>query len=181
MRIGIDISQIVYEGSGVARFVSEMVRQLATQDQVNEYVLFASSLRQRGRLIDYFKTIKQRNRKVELVILPLPLTLLDLLWNKWQMFPVEWLVGKLDVFWSSDWTQPPLIYAKGVTTIHDVSFLRYPEAFAQKIIDVHKRRLEQVKKICQIIFCDSQATKRDLIELLHFSKEKLVVIYPGLR
>lgn len=179
MKIGIDISQIVFDGTGVARYVMELVKELLCQDKKNEYVLFGASLRQREKFKAYFNKVKGLNSKVRLVVVPIPPTLLDILWNRFGLLPIEFFIREVDIFWSSDWTQPPLSAASGVTTVHDVSFLRYPEVFTKQIIDVHKRRLERVKEICQMIFCDSEATKRDLIELLKFPAEKLVVVYPG--
>jgi len=45
MKIGIDISQIAYEGTGVANFLSNLVSNLLKFDKKNEYILFYSSLR----------------------------------------------------------------------------------------------------------------------------------------
>lgn len=178
MKIGIDISQIVHEGTGVANYVRKLVAALTKIDRQNEYVLFGSSLRKRFIFEQYFLAIKEKN--VRLVTIPIPPTILDILWNKWHVAPIEWITGPIDIFWSSDWTQPPLVKGIGVTTVHDVSFLRYPETFAKQIIDVHKRRLERVRSTCRMILCDSQATKKDLIELLNFPEKKLQVVYPGL-
>lgn len=173
MRIGIDISQIVYEGTGVGNYVRRMVTELIKRDTKNEYVLFGASLRKRSVFYKYF------HRKY-LVIFPIPPTLLEILWNRLHIFPVEWFTGPIDVFWSSDWTQPPLVHAKGVTTIHDVSFLRYPESFVQKIIETQKRRLFHAIRECSLFFCDSEATKQDAMKFLGIAKNKLFVIYPGL-
>lgn len=177
MRIGIDISQIVYEGTGVGNYVREMVKALLTIDHQNEYVLFGSSLRKRQKLEQYYETVK--NPKVTLCVMSIPPILLDFLWNRLHIIPIEWLIGPLDIFWSSDWTQPPLTHAKGITTVHDVSFLRYPETFAKAILDVQKRRLVWVKRECKVIYCDSEATKQDVMSLVGIARNKLNVIYPG--
>lgn len=179
MRIGIDISQMVYEGTGVARYVSELVSSLVTLDKTNEYVLFGSSLRKKEVFLKYFKTLECDSSKVSLKVFPFPPTFLDLLWNRLHVFPIEWLIGPVDVFWSSDWTQPPLANARGITTIHDVSFFRYPKSFSKRIIDVHKRRLRRAKKECRMFLCDSEATKNDVSELLHITPDHLSVVYPG--
>ncbi|OGG24530.1 hypothetical protein A3A79_05090 [Candidatus Gottesmanbacteria bacterium RIFCSPLOWO2_01_FULL_43_11b] len=173
MRIGIDISQIVYEGTGVGNYVRHMVTELLKHDTKNEYVLFGASLRRRKEFREYFP-------KKHLVIVPIPPTLLDILWNRFHIFPVEWFTGSLDVFWSSDWTQPPLIHAKGVTTIHDLTVFRHPESFVTKIIEVQRRRLTKAAKLCSAFFCDSEATKKDAIELLGIPQNKLFVVYPGI-
>lgn len=173
MRVGIDISQIVHEETGVGKYVRKMVTELLKKDNRNDYILFGASLRKRHVFYKYFPREK-------LVVVPIPPTILNILWNKLHIVPVEWFTGKLDIFWSSDWTQPPLIHAKGVTTIHDLSFLRYPESFVSKIVETQKRRLMRALKVCNIFFCDSEATKKDAIELLQIEKSKLVVVYPGL-
>lgn len=180
MRIGIDISQIVHEGTGVGAYVRSIVRELLRIDKKNEYVLFGASFRKLSHFTAYFEEVRAVGARARLVTVPIPPTILEFLWNSLHIMPVEWFTGRVDVFWSSDWTQPPLVRAKGVTTIHDVSFLRYPETFASTIIDVQKRRLAWVRRQCQAIFCDSEATKKDVIDLLGISENKLYTVYPGL-
>ncbi len=190
MRIGIDISQIVYEGTGVGQYVREIVRELLTIDKTNEYILFGASLRQRRKLVEFFETCQRSIpgikaspipgiARVRLVVLPIPPTLLEFLWNRLHIIPIESFIGKVDVFWSSDWTQPPLRNAHGITTIHDLSVLRYPESFGgTNIVSVQKRRLAWAKKECKHFFCDSLATARDAKELLGI--ENCTTVYPGL-
>lgn len=178
MRIGIDISQIVYEGTGVARYVRETVKALLELDHVNEYILFGSSFRRRDKFYNFYKQVI-KNKNVSLKAWFFPPMLLDVLWNQLHIFPIEKFIGSVDVFWSSDWTQPPLQEAKGMTTIHDVSFLHYPESFDKKIVAVQKRRLQWTKKECEIFFCDSMATKNDVARLLNIQENKLRVVYPG--
>ena len=179
MRIGIDISQIVHEGTGVSTYVRNLVRELIRTDQKNEYILFGASLRKLSVFAEYFNEVHVLNGRVRLVTIPIPPTILEFLWNTLHIVPVEWFTGPVDVFWSSDWTQPPLVRAKGVTTIHDVSFLRYPETFAKNIIDVQKRRLARVKRECKAVFCDSEATKKDVMDFVGIAQNKLQVVYPG--
>lgn len=179
MTIGIDISQIVHEGTGVGEYVRMLVRALLTIDKTNHYVLFGASLRKRHAIRAYFEDVRRFNPRVRLVVLPIPPTILAFVWNTLHVVPIEWFVGKVDVFWSSDWTQPPLYGARAFTTIHDVSFLRFPEAFARPIVEVQKRRLAWVRRECDAVFCDSEATKKDVCALLHVPNEKLFVVYPG--
>lgn len=178
MRIGIDISQIVYEGTGVAKYVKEMVRELVALDTSNEYVLFGASLRKRDAFYSFYQTLANLHR-VTLKVYPIPPTVLDIVWNIFHIVPVEWFIGKVDVFWSSDWTQPPLAGTRGLTTIHDLTILRYPESFHTKIVEVHTRRLKRAIKECSMFLCDSIATKTDCIQLLGIAESKLKVVYPG--
>ena len=173
MRIGIDISQIAHERTGVATYIRRMVDTLLKLDTKNEYVLFGASLRKQN-------VFKEYRGKAKLVVVPIPPTILSFLWNTLHIIPIETFTGPLDIFWSSDWTQPPLRHANGVTTIHDVTPMLFPKEMDKRIVKTHKRRLHWVQKECQAIFCDSESTKKDVTELFRIPPEKLRVTYPGL-
>lgn len=178
MKIGIDISQIVYEGAGVGEYIRELVRALLTIDKENEYVLFFSSLR---RNFQYsFFNFQSKPKNLEIRVYKFPPTLLDFLWNRLHMFPIEWFVGDVDVFVSSDWTQPPTRKAKKVTILYDLIVFKYPNETDKKIVAVQKRRLAWVKKKCDKIFCISKSTKKDAMNVLNIEEERLRVIYPGI-
>jgi hypothetical protein len=179
MRIGIDISQIVYEGTGVGTYVRRMVETLLKTDTKNSYILFGASLRKKQVFEEFFQRMKKINSNVELKSVSIQPTALDVMWNRLHMTPVEKFTGPLDIFWSSDWTQPPLQHAIGVTTIHDLSTMRFPAEMDAGIVATHARRLKWVTKECKAIFCDSESTKKDCITLLHIPEERLHVIYPG--
>lgn len=181
MRIGIDISQIVYEGTGVANYTKNLVENLLKIDKENDYVLFFSSLRRQFLIsnLQFLNKFKIPNSKCQIKTFKLPPTLLDILWNRLHILPIEWLIGPVDVFFSSDWTQPPTIRAKKVTTLHDLSILKFPKEHHPEIVATQKRRLRWVKKECDLIICDSLATKRDAIKILGIEKKRLRVIYPG--
>ena len=170
MKIGIDISQIVY-GTGVSLYTKNLVENLLKIDQQNEYRLFFSSLRQ-----TIPSDFKIQNKKTKIIKIPLPPTVLEPLWNKWHFPSIDKFIGKVDVFHSSDWTQAPSRAAK-VTTIHDFAFLKYPETAHPKIKAVHQRRLAWVKKEADLIIAVSQATKKDAIEILGIPQEKIKVVY----
>ncbi|MBI2430661.1 MAG: glycosyltransferase [Candidatus Levybacteria bacterium] len=176
MRIGIDISQIAYEGTGVGEYLRQLVEELLNLDRDNEYVLFFSSLRRKIQNSKF--KIQNDNPKVKITTFLFPPVLLDLLWNRLHIFPIEWLIGNVDVFISSDWTQPPT-KAKRATILYDLIVYMYPEGTDKKIVSVQKRRLSWVKKECDIVFCISESTKKDAKKILGIDQKKLHVIYPG--
>ena len=179
MKIGIDISQMAYEGTGVARYTKNLVEGLLKIDKENEYVLFFSSLRKPLNKKFISQVINSRVTVKQLKIPPL---LLEFLWNRLHLLPVEWLIGKVDVFLSSDWLQPPT-KAKKVTTLHDLIIFKYPASFGKRgghdIVANQKRRLKWVKKECDLVICDSKSTLVDAQKILGIAKDKLKVIYPG--
>jgi len=175
MKIGIDISQVVYQGTGVGRFMSGLTKSIVDYDKKNHWVFFFSSLR-KGLPSDLENGIKKRGFK--LIKHKIPPTFLNILWNDFHALNVETLIGKCDWFISSDWTEPPSSIKKA-TVVHDLTYLRYPETVDNKILNTQKKRLERVKKESRLIIADSQTTKNDLIELLGMNEGKIKVNYPG--
>lgn len=178
MRIGIDISQLAYPGTGVANYLGNLVEELVKRDDENKYILFFSSLR--GKLpITKFQFA---NKKGNVVIkkFKFPPTLLNLVWNKLHILSIERFIGPVDFFVTSDWTEPPTLTAKKATILYDLVVFLYPNETAKNIIRVQKQKLKWVKKESDIVFCISESTKKDAEEILGIDKEKLRVLYPGI-
>lgn len=175
MKIGIDISQIVYSGTGVARFTNDLTSAILDYDNKNQWVFFFSSLRQ-----DLDPSLKEKilAKKHELITWKLPPTVLSYLWNDLHnMFRFD---IKPDWFITSDWTEPNILGIKKTTIVHDLVFKRFPETVHKKILSVQTKRLNLVKKETDIIFADSQSTKKDLINFYQINPDKIVVNYPGI-
>lgn len=174
MKIGIDISQMVYENTGVSVYLKNLIEHLLIEDNNNQYVLFFSSLRRK------MPELSLKNRNVEIRKYRFPPLLLDFFWNRLHILPIEKFIGDVDVFISSDWTQPPVSRAASATILYDLVIYRYPSETDKKIIATQRRRLRWVKKEADVIFCISEATKQDAIEIFNIDRSKLKVVYPGL-
>lgn len=179
MKIGIDISQIIYEGTGVASYTKLLIEGFSRVDTNNQFVLFGSSLRNKEALKRTTENLPKTKFKTKFSILP-P-RLLEFLWNGVHLFPIENLIGEVDVFHSSDWLEPPAKHAKKITTIHDFAVFKYPQAFSPRgghdIVKNQKRKLFFTKRECDLIICVSETTKQDAMEILKIPEKKLRVIY----
>lgn len=174
MRIGLDVSQVVYE-TGVSNYTNNLIKSLVKIDKKNTYVIFGSSLRSHGKL----KKLKEElvgSANVEFKLYRLPPSFLQILWNKIHVFPIEKFIGKVDVFHTSDWLEPPSTSAKKITTIHDLIVYLFETSSHQKIVKNQKRKLDFVKKESDYIIADSQTTKDDAIKFLEIPEEKIKVI-----
>lgn len=165
MRIAIDISQTVY-GTGVSVYTKNLVRNLIEIDKEDEYILFAGALRRREGILDSFLKAK---------IFPIPPMLADLIWNRLHILPIEKLIGEVDVFHTSDWTEPPSRAFK-VTTVHDLYPLKFSRITHPKILEVYKRKISWVMKESRRVIVPSESTKKDLIEL--GMKENTIRVIP---
>lgn len=175
MKIGIDISQLAFDNTGVANYLRSFVENIIKIDTQNEYVLFYSSLRKKLPSLSF-----PVNSKVLVRRFRIPPTALNLLWNKLHVLPIEGLIGDIDIFITSDWTEPPARNAKKITILYDLTVYKYPKETARVIVSTQKKKLEWVKKESSKIFCISDATKKDAMEILGIPSNKLSVIYPGI-
>lgn len=187
MKIAIDISQTAYEGTGVARYMKNFVTSILSQNSSHEFTFFYSSLRKPldneiRSLIKSPHTLKQYK---------IPPSILEFIWNILHVFPIEYLIGKHDLFISSDWTEPPSSMKK-ITILHDLIVFKMPETTHAKtdidlnsisispdIVKIQKRKLKWVKKESSMLICDSLSTKIDAEKYLHIPDERSRVIYPG--
>ena len=178
MKIGIDISQIVHQGTGVARFTEGLVNSILKYDKDNSWTFLFYSLRQN---FDSELEKKIINKGYRLIKWKLPPTLVSFLWNNLHQFKILNLKFKINLDWfiTSDWSEIPLTKVNKATIVHDLVFKRYPETVNQKILNTQELRLNHVKKESKIIFADSQVTKKDLINFYKIDPKKVVANYPG--
>jgi glycosyltransferase involved in cell wall biosynthesis len=179
MKIAIDISQIVYSGTGVAKYTKELVKNLIRIDSENNYILLGFTFRKKQILKEFSDEIASNKKNITVKLFPFPISTVSRIWNDYHVINVETLIGKIDVFHSSDWIQPPS-FAKKVTTIHDMVVYKYPELSHPLIVATHKKRLVHVKNECDAVITDSEASKEDLINILKFDERKIEVISPGI-
>ncbi len=178
MKIGIDVSQLAYERTGVSSLLSNLIDNILMIDKDNEYLLFFSSLRK--NLKSQISNLKSTSKNLRIITFKFPPFILDFLWNRLHIFPIEWFIGKVDVFITSDWTEPPTLRAKKATILYDLIVYKYPDETDDQIIETQKRKLKWVKKESEIIFCISESTKKDAIKILGIEEKRLKVIYPGI-
>lgn len=173
MRIGIDVSQAVYQGSGVATYTVELVNHLVANFPQHEFVLFGVTLGQRKTLQLTFANINVKKR-----FYTLPHSSLGLMFNQLNL-PIELLTGPLDVFHASDWVMPRSIKAKLVTTIHDLTTLKFPQFHHRKVVAAHQVRYDRIKRLNPWIIADSVATSKDISRYLMIDPERIDVAYLG--
>lgn len=178
MRIGIDVSQLAYPGTGVANYLNQLIDSFLEVDKKNEYVLFFASFRREFPISSFqFPT---KNPRIEFKIFKIPPTALELLWNKLHIFPIERLIGHVDLFITSDWIEPPAMVAKKATIIYDLIVYKHPKETDEKIVATQKKKLKWVKKESDLILTISESSKKDIEEILGIDSNKIKVIYPGL-
>lgn len=160
MRIGIDARLTYYRGGGISNYIRNLVRELETLDQVNDYTVFHSrkareTITTRFRRANLFTPSHHRIERLAL--------------------SAELARFRLKLLHSPDFI-PPLHGAKRhVITVHDLTFLMYPEYLTPESRRYYNDQINAAVRRADHILTLSESSKRDIIELLHVPAEKVTV------
>lgn len=175
MKIGIDISALAY-GTGVSRYTSNLVRALVNYFPNEHISLFGGSLRKLSALKQFRQ---EMGNKVGSNLYYLPPKVQSVIFNRLQL-PIEPFIKDLDVFHAWDWYIPSTTTSALVTTIHDLSALKYPNQTHPEIVSHHRRAAKLIRKHAKVILAVSQSTKQDIVDLLQIDPDKIEVTYEAL-
>jgi len=181
MKIGVDIRVLMDEYySGVSEYAANLLRALYRQDENNNYKLFYNSWHNLDTRLSQWN-----NERSQVIGRHWPNKIFNYLFQKTLNYPkLDKILGGVDVFWSPHFNFTRLSSSatglKRIITVHDLSFLRYPEFFSLRKNLWHqalnvKKTLQEADKIIAI----SQNTKNDIMELVGIAPEKIAVIYSG--
>jgi glycosyltransferase involved in cell wall biosynthesis len=84
---------------------------------------------------------------------------------------------RLDVFHSPDFIPPAFGAGRRIITIHDLTFLYYPEFLTPESRRYYTGQIEWAVSAADHIIADSEATRIDIIHLLGVAPEKVKTIY----
>ena len=119
MRIGYDATPLLGARTGVGRYALSLLRSLASGP--DELVATAFTFRGRSGLDGVVPD------GVSVAARPAPARALQSLWARMEWPPVEVLSGAVDVFHATNFVLPPLRRARGVVTVHDLTYLRHSD------------------------------------------------------
>jgi len=121
VRVAFDITPLHDRRTGVGAFTGEVLQRLAVRDDV-EVVGYSVSWRGRDQL-----TRGVVPPGVTVVRRPMAAQPLRRLWRRVDWPPIEWWTGRVDVVHGPNFVVPPSRRAHELVTIHDLTFVRFPE------------------------------------------------------
>jgi glycosyltransferase involved in cell wall biosynthesis len=170
VRVAIDYTPAIRQSAGIGRYTRGLVAALADIDQENQYVLFcAGGSPSRTEWPPNFAVRRS----------PIPSRWLTTGWHRMGLpFPAELLTGTCDLYHSPDFVLPPLRTARGVVTVHDLTFMRLPACADPGLRAYLNRSVPKAVSAARHVLADSWSTRNDLIELLQVRPGKVSVV-PG--
>jgi len=171
LRIGIDYTPALGQHAGIGRYTRELVSALLKDDRRHEYILIGA----KGS-----KKSDHPNSSAKTISLPFSQRMSAIIWHRLRLpIPVETFAGPLDLYHATDYLMPPLKKAKGLVTVHDLSFLVHPELGAESLVRYLRSALPSSLRRASLVLTDSQNSKKDLVRLLGLPEERIEVVYCG--
>lgn len=180
MRIGIDITSALTQGGGIGRYTRELVTAVTRpgkRDDGLRYQLFSAKKPEKSPV----PFVMPAGTNTTYREIPIDEKWLYRLWYRLRVpLPVQWFSGRVDVFHSPDFVLPPVSgHIPTLLTVHDLSFVHYPDTFTDVLVSYLNRVVPWSVGRATHILADSEATKRDLLDLWQVPNEKVTVLYPA--
>lgn len=165
-RIGIDARLAYYRRGGITEYIEALIRELPALDAENQYLILHS----RKDVRDLAAGANQRravcwtpaHHRFERLALGL-----------------EALPLRLDLLHSPDFI-PPRGPHRSVITIHDLTFLHYPDFLTAESRRYYNDQIGAAAVRADHIMTDSEATRRDVIAMLGVPQEKVTTVLLGI-
>jgi glycosyltransferase involved in cell wall biosynthesis len=177
VRVGLDATPLLGPRTGIGRYVAglaEALTGLAGPDP-EEVVLVPFSwrgTRDLGSLVATGPRVRCGRRRA-------PARLLQAAWARLDWPPVEWLAGPVDVFHATNFVAPPARRAAAVVTVHDLTYLHYPElvtAASARYRELVPRAVDRGAVVCT----PTAAVRAEVADAYRLPPERLVVTPLGI-
>lgn len=158
--IGIDARLPYYRVGGISTYVKRTIQALEQLDKSNQYTVFHSR-KAHESLVTAFDSAKlwtPCHHRVERLALSIELT-----------------PHRLDLFHSPDFIPPYHAAKKHIITVHDLTFMHYPQYTTEASRRYYNGQIRQAVEQADHILSDSESTKRDLITMLNVPADKITV------
>ncbi len=163
MRIGVDLRLHTYAPGGIAHYAWRLAEHLAPLLSPN--------------------TLHLLQHRKETAPLTLPGTRAQRLWTPPHNRFERWVLGaeiwpaRLDLLHSTDFIPPAWGARHSVITVHDLTFLHYPEYLTAESRRYYNDQIAWAVARAEIIIADSHATQRDLETCLNVPSERVAVVH----
>lgn len=169
MRIGIDVGPLTRAKTGVGQYTHALLHQLLRLGGDMEFLGLSSGL---GAMDAAALEGLARHRHLRV-----PTRALYQTWSLLGWPQADRLLGGVDLYHATNYFLPPVAKARRVVTIYDLAFLRVPELCSPKIVGPFSRGVQRFAREADAVLVCSEATRRDVVELLGVPEDNVAVAY----
>ena len=174
-RVAIDYTPALMQGGGIGRYTRGLVAALFEQAEREAFEL--RLVLARDAPVDRMPPLPDG---VSLRRLPLPAVWMSRLWHRLRLpLAADRWIGGCELYHAPDYVLPPLARARGLVTVHDLSFMTYPEGAVPALARYLGRALPRSVARADRVLADSESTRRDLERLLGVAADRVTVVGAG--
>lgn len=173
MRICIDIQSAITQRAGIGRYTRELAKHLCPQFQEDQFVLTYFDFKARGERLNIPGAEERR-------IGWCPGRIVQRAWKTLHWPPYDLFAGPADVYHFPNFVAPPLRRGRSVVSIHDLSFIRYPEFTEDRNARHLKTCLRDTISRADAIITISDFSAREIHEILDVPTERIFRVYCGI-
>jgi glycosyltransferase involved in cell wall biosynthesis len=175
MRIAFDAYHALFQSGGIARYARGLISAIAEIQNNSHLILFYNRFCEKG------KPWRPPNGNSRIKQVFVPRRLLQGVWETLKWPPAEFFCGSIDLFHGLHFVLPPVRKARRILTVHDLTYLKYPDYFLNRELNEcgYQRELPMSLARTDAVIAVSQKTREDLIEILKIPQEKVRVIHEG--
>ena len=173
LRVAFDVLPLAGEKTGVGRFCSGLVRALADCKavEVRGYAVARNARSDTAAPMSALGLGVKTWRA--------PTRLVNAVWSRSEMPPIEWLVGPVDVVHGTNYVVPPSRHGGRVVTVYDLTAMRYPQLCLPASL-AYPRLVERAVRRGAFVHVLSSFVRDEVLELLGVDGEVVRVVPAGL-
>lgn len=174
MRVSLELQPCLKNKSGIGIYTYELAKLL----QKNKDIELSGEIFNFLNRNDISKDIEGLNMPIKLCTL-FPYGVYRRIWN---MIPINYnklFNSNADIYHFFNFIVPPRIKGKVITTIHDMTYVLYPETMDKRNLKRIKDDIVYSVERSDKIITVSESSKRDIIKYLNVPEEKIEIVYNG--
>jgi glycosyltransferase involved in cell wall biosynthesis len=170
LRVGVDATPLLGPRTGVGRYVSGLVHGLTGLADAPDVTLTAFTARG-ARSVPHEGGARVAGR-------PFPARLLQQLWSRVPFPPVELLSGPLDVFHGTNYVLPPARRARGVLSVHDLSYVLHADTVTPQVLR-YQRLVPAGVRRAAVVLTLTEASADEVAAFYGLARDRVLVASPG--
>jgi alpha-1,3-rhamnosyl/mannosyltransferase len=177
MRIAIDTRCLAgsRELKGVSQYTRHLTSGLLKRAGADvSFLLFPGFNHARNRTVcGFFPDLLASARCIWSTV---PMQIMERLWHfGWP--PIEFITGRIDVFFEPNFFLPPLGKARSAVTVHDLSFYRHPEWFPEGVASGRVKKMGKTLRAADHVIAVSHFTADEIKDVWPQHSGKISVIH----
>lgn len=171
MKVALELQPCCGKRTGIGNYAYELAKRLARHD----------GLEFQGNLFN-FRGRNDNSSSLSGISMPvaenrlMPYGVYRRTWNA-APFSYGALFPQADITHFFNYIVPPRVKGKVITTVHDMTYLRYPETMDPKNLRRIRNGIQRSIDASEIVLTISEFSKREITELLDIPEERLAVVY----